>query len=292
MSKKTVIVVAVLSVIILVLGCGKGMKGEIQDLKTAIDSLKQSGAPDTLLTSVEVLWFKAESEQKRGKGKEARKALDEANVVLKKIEEKFATAASASQEIIDATSSKIKDQAKTLTGERAKIVDSIMVEVQRMVSEKKVLQANTLISELGAKMPELIKNEETAKKIAPKLAGRWKRVYIDKDKDIGSNMTETTVYTFTRNGKFTLDETKKGKYNDYVMMDYKYYSTGDYTLNGDTVKLWTKTIKGFNKNKRAMNKEKTEWKIMQDPPSFDSLVTDGSQDRFTTYSELKQHYKR
>jgi hypothetical protein len=272
-------------------GCGKNLDTVLVEIGQQVDSLKAAGAPDTLLTEIKVLHYKAKNNVQRGNGREAQKQVAQMQEFIGKIKSQFAVTATSSKKSIDSLAAQFRTEAAAMTGDRVKVINRVLHEADSLLKANLMLKANSLLKEFAVSVPQLQENEKQAQLIAPKVIGAWRRLTEEKDKKIGSDYKKTEEYEIARDNKFVITETMKGNQDETVYYDYQFISYGDYSLNGDTINMWVKRMKGYNKNKILVNEKTDEWKSVGQP-GFDSLVTDGSQDRFATYGELKQHFKK
>ncbi len=272
-------------------GCGTSTKNDIRDVSRTIDSLKNIGVPDTILTDFELARFSANNEFEKGSKSKASQIIVKAKKDLEKVKAEFSQTFVRIEEKLNQKLDTLKRANIDFTGIRHDIIGKSIATADSLVAVSQILKANSIVDELIKKLPKLIEDEKRAKRISKIVQGDWIRKTKEKNKEDGSNFNETEEYIIKRNGKIIVKEFKKGYHNKQVYMDYKYTSYGTYKLNGDTVKIFINRIKGYNKNKLLVNEAKKEWKKVNEPP-FDSLVTNGSEDRFQTYRELSEHFKK
>ena len=73
---KVALVLSLSIMLVLLAGCGSTEK-KVAKVRLTLDSLRANGVPDSLLTEVDVLCFRAETESKRGSPGKASKAIKE-----------------------------------------------------------------------------------------------------------------------------------------------------------------------------------------------------------------------
>lgn len=271
--------------------CGKSTNNKIQQAERMADSLRAIGVPDSLLTDVDVMVFQAKTNKERSRGKEASKAADSALILVRIAQKNYESVSSEAVRSATVLLDEMEKKLESLSGLRRETLAQGLKAIDSLMKSKLLLQASALTSEMSNLLPTLLEDEVLTKKNTPLVVGAWARETIEKDNEVGTNSKEIEKYEFSRDGKFVVNESKKGNYDKKIFLDYSYISTGNYVLNGDTVKMYVKHIKGYNHNKVLVDEAANKWKQVEEAP-FDSSVTDGKQDRFQTYSLLKQHFKR
>lgn len=271
--------------------CGKGTQGKIERVRLSVDSLKAAGAPDSMLSEIEVLRFDAESQAKHGSSRIAKQKLEESVALLEDTRKRFVVLREEAIASVDSFRGAVRMEKGKLTSVRAEVLQKAAAEMDSIFDAGQVLEAHAKGVEIVAMLPHLLECEEQARQNTPLVSGRWARKATEKEKDAGSDFVETEEYNFQKDGGFVINETKKGFHNKNVYMDYQYVSRGQYILDCDTVKMFVKRIKGYSRNRLRVAPDANEWKPVNTAP-FDSAVTNGSQDRSKTLTEFRQHFKR
>jgi hypothetical protein len=196
--------------------------------------------------------------------------------------------------MIDSLRSVIRATKGNLTGMQLKKVDSMMIAVDSFANKKWYLQAYTKAQEIGSRIPEFTKNEAKAKELREIIPGEWVCTNETKDKENKAiHAIEKKIFTFNKDGSTALLETKKGQSGPFLKEDWEFRSWGTYDLNGDTVHLFIKRFASVRQNferlyvtKLDNNKMKKEWR-KEPQPTYDSTISDGSQDRYIAFEDLK-----
>ena len=106
------------------------------------------------------------------------------------------------------------------------------------------------------------------------------------------------IFTFGRDNKVTLIEKKKGQSGPFLREDWEFRSWGTYDMFGDTIHLFINRFASVRQNFQRLYVEKEGDKITkktwknEPQETYDSLITDGSQDRYITYPDLKGDFVR
>jgi hypothetical protein len=104
---------------------------------------------------------------------------------------------------------------------------------------------------------------------------------------------ETKVFTFSPDGKGSLIWSKKGKSSPFFKEDWEFQHYGSWDLEGDTIFLFVNKLSCVRQNFEEYHER--DGKVVWEPKSnatYDSTVTDGSQDRWITFADLKEDFKR
>jgi len=181
-----------------------------------------------------------------------------------------------------------------LTGYQARKVDSIMVVIDSFQRIDRLFQANAAGQKLTAMLPRLKEDEVKAARLKSLVPGEW--LFTDRDKSVEDpkvNAVRTTLFKFGTDGKVQLTEKKSGRSSPFLKEDWHFESWGTYGYKGDTIML---SISRFASVKQVFSRlhridGKDVWKD-EPGPVFDSLITDGSQDRYVTYEDLKEDFKK
>ena len=210
---------------------------------------------------------------------------------LASVEANFKETVNRLMPVIDSLRSVIRATRSGLTGLQLKKIDSMMVPVDSLLAMKWYLAAHTKAQEIGSLIPQFNKDEERVKELRSILPGEWVCTNITKSKEEkGVNAVEKKVFTFNRDGSVLLEENKKGQSGPFLKEDWEFKSWGKYDMNGDTIHLFIDRFASLRQNFERLYLEdggkKKVWK-KEPQPTYDSTITDGSQDRYITYEDLK-----
>lgn len=282
-----------LTAIISMIACGISDKF-LQQAEERIDNLKSMGMPDSALSSIKVFLYQAKDSKQRGHTGMAKKAADSLKINLSKSEKEYQEIVSQKQSSLESLRSTINQARNELSGLALKKVDSLMVPVDSFANKKWYLQAFNLAKDISDKIPELKENIEKANSLRGKIPGKWICTNITKSTENKAiNAVEKKVFTFNRDGSVHLIENKKGQSGPYLKEDWEFVSNGKYDILGDTIYLFISRFASVRQNFHRMYVEngKKLWKN-EPQPTYDSTITDGSQDRFIAYNDLLEDFKQ
>jgi len=102
---------------------------------------------------------------------------------------------------------------------------------------------------------------------------------------------EKKVFIFNKDGSAKLVESKKGQSSQVLKEDYEFNSYGTYDLLGDTIMIFIKRFASVKQNfENQVDKNgKKVWET-QKQPTYDSTITDGSQDRWIPFTEMQADF--
>jgi hypothetical protein len=195
---------------------------------------------------------------------------------------------------IDAAKAAALKAKEELSGYQARKIDSLAGIVDSFRKMDWLLQANNKAQDLVALLPALKEDEAKSKKLRGQVPGEW--VFEDRAKSVEDknvNALTRKVFNFGRDGKVYLVESKKGQSSPFLKEDWEFRSYGTYDYKGDTVML---SVSRFHIVRQMFTKasvagDKITWKD-EPGPTYDSAITDGSQDRSVTYDDLKVDFKK
>jgi hypothetical protein len=287
-----------LTALLIIVACGVSEK-TLTAAEKKLDELKAAGVPDSTLSTVKVHLYQARDARERGNTGVAKTAAANMKRELNAVEEHYKTEINRLMPVIDSLRSVIRAARSGLSGLQLKKIDSMMVPVDSFANMKWYLQAYHHAQEIGNRIPEFNKNEEKSKEIKQKLPGQWVCTNVTKSKEVkGVHAVEKKIFTFGRDGKITLVENKKGQSGPFLKEDWEYRSWGTYDLFGDTIHLFINRFAAVRQNFNRLNFKKEGDKIVKkwwEPEineTYDSTITDGSQDRYITYPDLTADFVR
>jgi hypothetical protein len=195
---------------------------------------------------------------------------------------------------IDDQKQRISQETSALTGLHKKHVDSVVAVIDSFISIKWLLQAESVINKFVGYIPKLKSDEQRAEELRPRIVGRWTCIQETKHaEDKTVHAIEKKVFEFSPDGNVTLTEKKEGKSTPYFKEDWMFVSHGNYGIKGDTVVLFIKQFKSAKQNFWDLKETdgKKEW-VKATQPTYDSTITDGSQDRYITFQDLQADFVR
>lgn len=282
-----------LTAIVSIVACGVSDKF-LQQAETRINNLKSMGMPDSALSSIKVFLYQAKDSKQRGHTGAAREAADSLKINLTRAESEYKEIVSQKQSSLNSLRSTINQARNDLNGLALKKVDSLMVPVDSFANMKWYLQAYNLAKDISDRIPEFKENMEKANSLKGKIPGKWVCTQVTKSKENKAiHAVEKKIFTFNRDGSAKLIENKKGQSGPYLKEDWEFISEGKYDLFGDTICLFIDRFASVRQNFKRMYVEdgKKLWKN-EPQPTYDSTITDGSQDRFITFDDLKEDFKQ
>ena len=282
-----------LTAIVGVVSCGVSKKS-VEEADKKISELRLMGVPDSALSRAIVFVYQTKDAIQRGNTGLAKKSADSMNYYISRAEVMFKDDVSKLQPEIEAIKTKINSTKSRLSGLHVKKIDSLMTPVDSFISLKWILNANTLIRDIEKRLPQLEADQVKADGLKKSLPGEWVCQNITKSKENKAiYAVEKKIFIFERDGKAKLIENKKGQSGPYLKEDYEFISYGTYDLLGDTVSLFINRFVAVRQNfdKLYVENGKKVWK-KEPQPTYDSAITDGSQNRFITYADLTEDFKQ
>jgi len=276
-------------------GCGGGVDEKVlDDAQKRIDQLKAKGVPVEKVTEARVFLDEARRALEKNNKAPAKKAVDSMKVYLAKAEGYYQQEVATLGPKIDASKNAALKAKGELSGYQARKIDSCIAVIDSFRKMDWLLQANVRGDSLVKMIPFLKEDEAKAARIKKLIPGEW--VFTEKDKSVEDpkvNAVTTKIFSFGNDGKIHLTEKKSGQSSPSFKEDWLFESWGTYGYKGDTVVL---EIKRFAAKKQMFTRlhmidGKPVWKD-EPGPTYDSAITDGSQDRYITYQDLKDDFKR
>jgi hypothetical protein len=195
---------------------------------------------------------------------------------------------------IDAAKNAALNAKAGLTGYQARVIDSIVGVIDSFQRMNRLFNADKIGQELTALIPILKEDEAKAAHLKKLVPGEW--VFSEKQKSAEYpqvNAVATKIFRFEPDGKLFLVEKKNGQSSPYLKEDWHFESWGTYGCKGDTIMLIISRFAAVKQQfSRLHNVDgKDVWKD-EYASVFDSVITDGSQDRYITYEDLKTDFKK
>jgi hypothetical protein len=122
------------------------------------------------------------------------------------------------------------------------------------------------------------------------IPGKWVcRQVTDSKIHKQVHAVQTKTFYFYPDGRAKFVNEKKGQSSKNLKEDWKFISTGTYDCMCDTIKLFVNQFNIARQN--FWERKKDGWK-KDEKETYDSTITDGSQDRWLEYKDLKLDFKR
>jgi ribosomal protein S12 len=281
----------------LIAGCGGGANEKvIDDAQKRIEALKSKGVPLDKLTEARVFLDEAKTAREKKNNSAAKKAIDSSLSYLVKAEAFYQQEVANLGPKIDANKSAAIKAKEELSGYQVKKVDSIVGVVDSLRRIDWLLQSYNVSQELVKLVPFLKEDENKVRKIMNKIPGEW--VYTEKAKSVefpivNAVMTRSFKFGDLKSRSVYLQEKKVGYSGGYLHEDWEFQSWGKYDFRGDTVMLEINRFKIAKQMFKRLHKIDGKDVWTEEPqPTYDSAITDGSQDRSITYEDLTVDFKK
>jgi len=286
MNKRMLVRLLGLTVIVSLVACGVSEKA-IQSGQMKIDALKAQGIPDTLLSQSKLLLRQAKDESFRNNNSVANKAYADFKKEIVQVETSFKASLPQMESELSTVRGQVQSVKSQLSGMQVIYLDSLMRLVDSCASANALPDAVAKIKLVVAALPQLQKDEENSQNIKEKVYGTWTCTNLTKhSEDPSVNAVEKKIFILNRDGSAKFIEKKSGKSGPYLKEDYEYVSTGTYGFRGDTVYLSISRFAAVKQNfSRMVDLKAKKWQP-DNHPSYDSAITDKSQDRFIAYPDL------
>jgi hypothetical protein len=297
MKKAALSSVLSLSLTIFLGACSVSQK-TLDDAQKRVDELKAKGVPDSALSTALVYLYQAKDSKERGNNGLARLSADSMRILIAQAEAAYQDNVLKKKPEMDDLILQLTKAKAQLSGLQVKKVDSALKVIDSFNQKGWIYQveanAKAAVKEL---LPVLKFNEERARELRPRLPGEWVCTDITKNSENKEiHAVEKKIFNFAPDGKCKLVETKLGQTSPVVKTNYEFNSYGTYDLLGDTIFMFIKrfvcvrTIFDTINPKIYREKKKKVWerKIW---PTYDSAITDGSQDRWIPFTELKNDFE-
>jgi polyhydroxyalkanoate synthesis regulator phasin len=279
----------------LMAGCGGGVNEKVlEDAQGRINQLKAKGVPPEKVSEARVFLDEAKRALEKNNKAPAKKAADSMKVYLEKAEAYYQQEVSTLGPKVDASKSAALKTKEELSGYQARKIDSIVAVIDSFKKLEWLLQADSIGKKLNAMLPSLQEDEAKAARLKKLIPGEW--VFTSKEKSVEFpevNAVTTKTFKFGADGKTHLIEKKLGQSGPFLKEDWLFESWGTYGYKGDTVMLAIDrfaAVKQMFKRKHVID-GKEVWKD-EPGPVYDSIIKDGSQDRYVTYQDLKDDFKK
>jgi hypothetical protein len=272
----------------MIAGCGVSTK-KLNTAEKRIATLQQNGVPDSLLTEARVLLVQARTARQLGNGIGAKSQYDSLEKLLATAEVSYGATTDQLKPGVEALRKSIAEKKLTLTGVHLKEADSLLSLLDATIAKKDWVSAKEEAAMVDTAVNSLLKNEQTAKEVAPKVVGTWNSTEVIKNKEEKSDAVEKKSFTFAPDGKLDLIEERSGQTNEALKEDWKFESWGTYSLKGDTILMNITREKCMKQV--YQNLKNKQWVKFEKPP-YDSAITNGKKDRYMAFDYLKSTFKK
>jgi len=174
-------------------------------------------------------------------------------------------------------------------------IDSVKAVVDSLVKSSTPVEAEKVARSLAGSVPQLRADEEKSGEMRRTMPGTTWEYSFRKSSDVHKevNAMERKVFSFQRDGKATFAESEKGRSDQNTKTDYEFVSYGTWDIAADTMFVFVNRFVAKRQIIEARGEKdgKEYWK-RDVGPTYDSVITDGSQDRWITLADLKEDFKR
>ncbi len=279
--------------VILIAGCSVSQRS-IDDAQRRINELKAKGVPDSSLSDAVKYLYGATYAREKDDKTRARKSLDSARMLIAQSEALYAENAVRLKPYTDSVVALLTKARAEFTGMQLKSLDSALAVIDAFIQKHWIYQIEDNCKKCVDLLPTLRFNEERAKELKVRLPGEWVCTNTTKsDADKAINAVEKKVFTFNKDGKVMLVETKKGQSAKNLPEDWEFQSFGTWDCRGDTIHIFVDRFACKRQNFETLIEKdgKKNWEKKAEKP-YDSLITDHSQDRWLPFSEMSEDFKQ
>jgi hypothetical protein len=290
--RKAPFLIGLLAIFVLI-GCGVSDK-LISESQQRIDALKEKGVPDSSLSEAIVYLYAARDAKKRGNTGLANKSADSMQVLIAKAEDQYTKDMKRLRPYVDSMRQELQKGKEALSGLHEKRLDSMIAVVDSFARINWLLQAEAKVNETMDLLPRLKFDQKRAAELRTRIPGAWTCTNVTKhSQDNTVHAVEKKVFTFNKDGSPTFVEKKSGKSSPFLKEDWEFRSYGTYDLLGDTIHLFVDRFASVKQNFTELHNRDGKKVWEEKPgPQYDSSITDGSQNRYITYHNLKLDFER
>jgi hypothetical protein len=280
----------------LIIGCAGVKEQEFDDAQARIDLLRSKGVPDNKLSFARIHLYSAREHQGKNNGSLARRSMDTSFIHLAEAEKYYNEQVATLGPTISAALTTARNAKAELSGFQVKKIDSIAGIADSFKKIDWLLQSNNVAQELVALLPALRADEQKSNSIRRRVPGEW--VFEDRAKSVEHkevNALTRKVFQFgppPRNTVY-LVESKKGQSGPFLREDWEFRSWGTYDFKGDTIMLMINRFQALRQMFTRIHMVDGQPVWRDEPgPTYDSAITDGSQDRSITWEDLTVDFKK
>lgn len=293
---KRLLLYVVLTFFVGLIGCGPS-DNALNSADMRIKALKAKGVPDSSLSPAIVCLYQARETKKKSDWGPCREAAKQLRVELAKSEAIYRDNISNLKPSIDSLKNVLLAARNNYTHLELKKFDSLMAILDSLVRIDWLLQANTKAQQMVGMITSLNFDSDRSKELRDRVPGEWVCANVSKSPENKAiNAVEKKIFTFNKDGSAKFVESKKGQSGPYLKEDWEFVTTGTWDINGDTVHLFCQRFASVRQNAERLfvtkDNRPIEWKKEPPGPTYDSLITDGSQDRSVTFTDLKEDFEQ
>lgn len=278
-------------------GCGPSPEF-VAGSEKRLEELKGMGVPDSALAGIKVHLYATKDAMQRQDAAQARRSADSLKIVLRSVDDYYTNHVAKLQPVIDSLVRTADAQRAQLQGVQLQRLDSIKMAIDSLSTKaSRPVEAEKEALKLVALMPQLMQDEARSAELRKNIPGSVWECVNKKTSDVYKevNAVEKKVFTFGRDGKAVYVESEKGQSDQNSKRDYEFVSYGTYDFAGDTIVVHVNRFvsKRQTVDVRWVDPEtkKITWK-KELGPTYDSLITDRSQDRYIVMEDLKADFKK
>jgi hypothetical protein len=270
-------------------GCGVSSQ-KLQQAQEKINTLKEKGVPDSSLARAQVFLYQARRAKEKGNSGHARKSADSLFTTLEEIENTYDTRIKNSKAQLDSLRSIIESAKANLSGLRENVLDSMVAVADSFATIEWYLQAANHYRHAISRLAMLDSCERRGEELKDEITGKWVCRQVTKSKVHKQvHAVQTKTFHFYRDGSAKFINEKKGQSSKNLKEDWQFISYGKYDCMCDTIRLLVNRFKITRQN--FWERKEDGWK-KDAKPTYDSTITDGSQDRWLVYKDLKMDFDR
>jgi hypothetical protein len=258
----------------------------IDSYQARLKALEEKGVPDSLLSSIRVYITQANEGKKSANGLVVKASMDSLKVCVAAAEKWSDDLVATAKPRVEALQKTFAEQKTKLTGLQLKAADSLIALINSYVQKNWYLQAEAVAGHCDTVMPQLLKDEAIAQKVAAIVPGTWTK--NKKHTENGANEIEKGFVTFEKDGTFKMEEQMVGMKSPSTKEDWQIQSQGVYGIKGDTVLLSIKTEQYLRGNFENLVNDK--W-VKNENKRRDTTYNP-PHEQFFTIDYLKDLYKK
>lgn len=282
-----------LTAILVMTSCGVSQQS-LDNAQKKIDDLLAKGVPDSTLSPAKVYLYGAKDAMTKGETNTANTSYDSLKYYLGQAEAVYTERIAKLQPSIDSLKAIITSAKAGFSGLQLKTADSILNKVDSLTSVRQYLSAFNKGQDLISRLSQLKFDEDRAKELRDRIPGQWVCTTKSKGQEVKEiNALEKKIFDLGKDGKAKFIESKKGQSGAFLKEDWEFDSYGTWDIAGDTIKIFVNRFASVRQNfdKLYIDGKKKTWK-REAQPTYDSAITDGSQDRFVTFTDLKEDFEQ
>jgi hypothetical protein len=281
----------VIGVSAFVSGCGGASDKKISEIEGRIKALEAKGVPDSVLSNIKVYTYNVATGKKAGNMSTAIAYTDSMIKGIKIAEDWYTNTMASYKPAVESLKSSLAAKKSNLSGLQLRAADSMLAIVDSFVKIDWLIQAKSKLCDFDTMMTDLQKCEKTAAQIKKVLPGTWTDIHKIKSDDGKYSATEKRIYKFGADGSYNAQEEMKGQTMEYFKEDWQFVSSGTYDLKGDTIRIYITKEKCPHQVYTQFNMKEKRW-IEQKKPTYDSTITNHSKDKFMTFKDMREVFKK